>query len=126
MIIIGHPWVESQVFRKTSSLAEIKASTSSEILLFDSLLTSQDLVQYCYKNTIAYAVEVASLKEAVFANALEAKYLLCSKAQAKEIQEMAQEYLFDTRVLVKITNEDEIDAIAKLGIDGVIFKEAIR
>jgi hypothetical protein len=41
------------------------------------------------------------------------------------IQPIAQEYLFDTRILVLIHNEKEISKISRAGIDGVIFAEAV-
>jgi hypothetical protein len=41
------------------------------------------------------------------------------------IQPIAQEYLFDSKVLVLIHDEKEIVKIARSGIDGVLFAEAI-
>ena len=66
-----------------------------------------------------------TLDDALFANALGAKFMICEEDVALTIQPVAQEYLFDARVLVHIENEKEIAKIAKSGIDGVIFTEAI-
>ena len=125
MIIIGHPWIESQSFRRVSSLSEIEASQPQEVLLLETLERSQPLAKYCHENKLSYAIEIASIKEAVFANALQASYLLCPKIQAKEIQGIAQEYLFDSRILVTIQSEEEIETLAMLGIDAVLFEKAI-
>jgi len=126
MIIIGHPWITSVSFRKVFFQKEVQTSLVNEIIVLAPLAESHDLAMYCDRQTIPYALNVDSLKDAVFANALHAKYILCSIEDAKELQVTAQEYLFDTRILVKIEDESEIDAIAKLGIDGVIFLSAIK
>jgi hypothetical protein len=51
---------------------------------------------------------------------------LCEEDSALMIQPIAQEYLFDTKVLVLIHSSKEISKIARSGIDGVIFAEAIK
>jgi len=125
MIVIGHPWIKSQRFSKVFSVEDIKNTQTNDIVLLESLLDSHRHAQYCQENNIAYAVLTNSLDDAVFANALGAKYMICEKDIALMIQPVAQEYLFDARVLVLIHNEKEISQIAKSGIDGVIFAEAM-
>jgi hypothetical protein len=39
---------------------------------------------------------------------------------------IAQHYLFDTQILVKIISIEEIESLAKIGVDGVVFSEAIK
>jgi len=125
MIVIGHPWIKSQRFSKVFSVEEIKSTKTDDIVLLEPLVDSHGHAQYCQENNIAYAVLVDSLDDAVFANALGAKYMICEKDVALMIQPIAQEYLFDARVLVLIHNDKEISQIAKSGIDGVIFAEAM-
>ena len=125
MIIIGHPWVESSKFCKVFTQADIKKSSANDIVLLEPLVESKTLATYCHDNDIAYAVTVNSLNEAIFANALGAKYMVCEEDDALIIYPIAQEYLFDTRVLVLVYDEKEIAKIARSGIDGVIFPEAI-
>ena len=125
MIIIGHKWVESPKFCKVFSQDDIKKSTANDIVLLEPLVESKTLATYCHDNDIAYAVTVNSLNEAIFANALGAKYMVCEEEEALIIQTIAQEYLFDTRILVLIYDEKEIAKIARSGVDGVIFPEAI-
>jgi len=125
MIVIGHPWIKSQRFSKVFSVEDIKNTQTNDIVLLEPLLDSHRHAQYCQENNIAYAVLTNSLDDAVFANALGAKYMICEKDVALMIQPVAQEYLFDARVLVLIHNEKEISQIAKSGIDGVIFAEAM-
>ena len=125
MIIIGHPWVESPKFCKVFSKADIKKSQPVDIVLLEPITDSHSLAKYCQENNIPFAVTVNSLKEAIFTNALGAKYIICEEDDALIIYPIAQEYLFDTRVLVLIHDEKEISKIARSGIDGVIFPEAI-
>lgn len=125
MIIIGHPWVESSRFSKVFSEEDIKNSEVNNIVLLEPLVDAIDLAKYCQSNDIPYAVTVNTLTEAIFANALEANFMICEEDDACVIQPIAQEYLFDTKVLVLVHDEKDISKIARSGIDGVIFAEAI-
>ena len=125
MILIGHPWIESPEFCRVFSIEDIKASSSNDILLLEPLVDSHQLAEYCQRNDIVYAVVVNTLEEAIYTNALGAAYMICDEDTALMVQPVAQEYLFDTRVLVLIHSEKEISRIARGGIDGVIFAEAI-
>lgn len=125
MIIIGHPWIESPKFTKIFSVEDILQSQAGCIAVLEPLVDSHEFAAYCQKNDIMYAVPVKTLKEAVIANALGAKYIICEEDDALMIQPIAQEYLFETRVLVLIHDEKEIAKIARSTIDGVIFPDAI-
>ena len=125
MIIIGHPWIESSRFCKVFSQEEIKKSEVNDIVLLEPLVEAIDLAKYCQSNDIPYAVTVNTLNEAIFCNALGANFIICEEDEACVIQPIAQEYLFDTRILVLIHDEKDIVKIARSGIDGVIFAEAI-
>ncbi len=125
MIIMGHPWVDSPKFSKIFSIKELDGVQPGNIPLLEPLTDSQSIASYCQKNDIPYAITVNSLTHAILTNALGAKYMVCEEYVAFIVQPVAQEYLFDTRVLVLIHDEKEISKIARSGIDGVIFPEAI-
>jgi hypothetical protein len=125
MIVKGHPWIKSKSFCKVFSIEDIKTTKADSIVLLEPLVDSHSYAQYCQENSIAYAVVVNTLDDAIFANALGAKYMICEEDAALMIQPMAQEYLFDTRILVLIHSNKDISKIARGGIDGVIFAEAI-
>ena len=125
MIVIGHPWIKSSQFCKVFSIEDIKKSKAEDIVLLEPLVDSHSFAQHCQDSSIVFAVVVNTLDDAIFANALGAKYIICKEDDALMIQPIAQEYLFDTRVLVLIHSEKEISKIASGGIDGVIFSEAI-
>ncbi len=125
MIVVGHPWIKSKKFCKVFSIENIKSCGADSIVLLEPLVDSHGHAQYCKENNIKYAVVVKSLNDAIFSNALGAKYMICEEDDALMIQPIAQEYLFDTRILVLIHNIKEMPKIARGGIDGVIFAEAI-
>jgi len=125
MIIIGHPWIKSNRFFKVFSIEGIKKSEANDIVLLEPLADSHTYAQHCQANAIAFAVVVNTLDDALFANALGAKYIICEEDDALMIQPIAQEYLFDTRILVLIHSEKEISKIARGSVDGVIFADAI-
>ena len=125
MIIIGHPWIKSNRFYKVFSIADIKKSKSDDIILLEPLVESHTYAQHCQANNIPFSVVVNTLDDAIFANALGAKYIICEEDDALMIQPIAQEYLFDARILVLIHSEKEISKIARGRIDGVILPEAI-
>jgi hypothetical protein len=126
MILIGHPWIESQKFHKVFSIEDIKNSNPEDMILLEPLVDSYPYAQYCQKNGIEYAIVVNTLESAIYANALGATYMVCEEESALMIQPIAQEYLFDTKILVLIKSNKEISKIARSGIDGVIFTEAIN
>ena len=125
MIIIGHPWIKSSRFHKIFSIEDIAKTQTNDIVLLEPLGNSYPNAQHCQENDITFAVVVNTLDDALFANALGAKYIICEEDDALMIQPIAQEYLFDTRILVLIHSEKEISKIARGGVDGVIFAEAI-
>jgi len=125
MLIFGHPWIEAPKFRKVFSIKEIMDIDLAEVILLEPLSDSIALAQYCQKSQRNFAVTVNTITEALFANALGSQYLLCQDEDAHKIQAIAQEYLFDTKVLTLIVNNKEIQKMAELSIDGVIFPAAI-
>jgi len=125
MILIGHPWIESPEFCRVYSKEDIEKSRPDQIVLLEPLVDSHALAQHCLNNEIAYAVVVNSLDDAIYANALGAVYMICDEDTALVIQPIAENYLFESKVLVLIHSEKEIAKIARGGIDGVIFAGAI-
>ncbi len=121
MLIFGAKDLATPNFFSVESVEDIKKSSPKDIVLLESFDSPYELAKYCQANNIAYAVEVASIKEAVFASNLGATFILCSFELAKEIQKVADNYLWDTKVLAKISSEDEIENVAIAGVDGAIL-----
>jgi len=120
MKVFGHEWIESERFYAVNKINEIKKTPSNALLKLESLSSSLTIAKYCQTNGLRYALEVESIEEAIFANLLNATYVLCEKKLAKEIMPIAQHYLFDTQILAYI-KKDEIEEMAKVGIDGVVI-----
>jgi len=123
MKIIGHPFFNTISFKTIKSIDEIEHTSSKDILLFNNIEQDIEIIKYADINHLPFAIKVNSIKEAIFAHNLDAKYIFAPKDLAKEIQDIAQNYLFDTLILVEIDSEAEIERFAKLGIDGVLFSK---
>ncbi|MBN2768993.1 MAG: hypothetical protein JXQ68_07800 [Campylobacterales bacterium] len=124
MLIFGYDLIPSRPWCKVSTQKEVASTSSSTVILLG--LNSLDVATYCKEQNVDFALEVESTKEALIASALGASYLLCAQDVAKEIQAIANEYLWIAKVIVPIENEDELEIVARLGIDGVIFAQSIR
>ena len=85
-----------------------------------------DIVNYCSLNNISSAVVISNIQEAIFSNSLNAKYIIVKNSIAKEIQKIAENYMFDAKIITIIKCDDEIENIALDGIDGVIYEELIK
>jgi hypothetical protein len=120
MKIFGHPWIESEQFYVVENEEEIKKTPSNSTLVIE--VFDIELMKYCQKNLLSYMVNVVDIKEAIFANIVGAKYIKVSKALAKELMPIAQNYLFDSQILALISDEKEIEEMARSGIDGVFLK----
>jgi len=125
MLVFGHPWIESPRFIKVFSIDEISKTKADDILLLEPLNVSINIAKYCQKNNLKFAVTVNNTRDAIYVNALGADYMLCQFEQAILIQKIADDYLFDTKVLVVIEDDKSIDMMIKFRIDGVIFSHSI-
>ncbi|MDR2100788.1 MAG: hypothetical protein LBP40_08205 [Campylobacteraceae bacterium] len=125
MIIIGHNLVSFKPFYKIKSNSEA-AKIPSDFTAIFKFAGNEEIIKFCQKNSINFAVETQSIKEALLANALGASYIVVNdKKAAKNIQNLAEDYLFDAKILLKIKNENEIEKAAKSGIDGILFLQGI-
>lgn len=123
MILLGDKNIPYEIITKITKIEEIINTKSNSTILFEY---NQELLDYCCKNSLRYAVIVKNLKEAIYSNALEAKYIICNKDFAKSIQEVADNYMFDSKILAIIQSNEEFEEVAKNQIDGVIYKEILN
>ena len=122
MKIFGHPWIESPPLYRVNTINEIKTTPSNSIVLLHPLSSSLELAKYCQKHHILYALNIQTIKEALFANKLGCTFVICSKELAIILVPIAQNYLFDTEVLAQIEEEIEIEEMAKKSVDGVLYR----
>ena len=125
MIIIGHRYIPSKnLFHVTNIDAIIKTPPSSCIYLEFSE-ENLEIISYAQQNNISFALNVQNITQLLYASNLGASYILLNHQLAKPAQNIANEYLFDAKILCIIEDEKEIEALALEGIDGVIFSNAI-
>jgi len=120
MKIFGHPWIESEQFyvvENQEDIAKTPANVTLKIEVFNI-----ELMKYCQANSLPYMINANDIKEAIFANILNAKYIKASKSLAKELMPIAQNYLFDAQILGVISKDSEIEELAKANVDGAWFK----
>ncbi|RBQ26743.1 MULTISPECIES: hypothetical protein [Arcobacteraceae] len=122
MIIIGDNLVPYEEIFFISRIEEIKNTKPNSILVFNY---DEAIVKYCFQNSLNFAVIVENLKEAIYANSLNAKYIISKIKLAKKIQKVAENYMFDSKILAIIDSNDELENIAKKEIDGIIYRRLL-
>lgn len=122
MILIGDDLVPYEKISTITTIEDIKNTQANSTLLF---FYEEKLLSYCYKNTLLSAVVVSSIKQAIYANALDSKYIICNKDLAIKLQKIAENYMFDSKILSIIQCNDELEDIALNEIDGVIYHKIL-
>ncbi|MDD5406624.1 MAG: hypothetical protein PHE73_06775 [Sulfurovaceae bacterium] len=125
MLVFGHSLIPCKPWYTASSIDDILQPPPSSIILISNLSENSDIAMHCKKNDLPFAVKTESIKDAVIAANLGASYALCEIENTREIQQIANEYLWTMRIITPINDENEIESIALQGIDGVIFKNFI-
>lgn len=121
MIILGHELIPFTPLHKVTKVEDIKRTLPNSTVLFDFL--DKEVLEYCKEQDIPFALHVKSIKDACIANALKAKFIIVDYELSKKVQPIATEYLFDTKILLLIENEMQIELAAENSIDGVIFEK---
>jgi len=122
MILLGDSNIEYENIEKIASIEDIKKSTPNATVIFDF---DFEMLKYTKSNDINSAVTVHSIKEVIYANRLGAKYIIPRINILVQSQKIADNYMFDSKILAVIENSDEIEKIALDEIDGVIYKNIL-
>ncbi|HEX5623086.1 MAG TPA: hypothetical protein VFX57_01470 [Sulfuricurvum sp.] len=125
MLLFGHPLIPSERFYHIESIEAIDKTPSNSVIALFFAPENLDVIAYLRANKIRFALYVASITEAVLAENLDANYLLVHPKNAEEIQKVAEHYLFDAKVLGYIDDEDQLEKLIDMRLDGAIFIEAI-
>ena len=123
MIILGDTLIPFEDIFFIDSIEDIKNTKANSALIF---VYDEKILKYCFENSLNFAVLVNSTKEAIYSNSLGAKYIVSSKTLAKEIQKIAENYMYDSKILAIISSNDEFEEITEAQIDGVIYKELLN
>ncbi len=125
MLIFGHEFIPSEPLYHITDIDSIINTPSSSTLYLEFSEDNLDIVKHLNVNQIEFALDVKNIEELIYASALGAKYILLSREMAKTAQNIAENYLFDAKILTHISDNAEIEELALLGVDGVIFSNAI-
>lgn len=125
MLLFGHKFIKSKEFFHIFDIDSIENTPPSSNIYLEFSEENLDIIEFLKLNHIVFALYVRTITEVIYAAALDASYIIVNKGLAKSAQNIAQNYLFDAKILAHIDDEDEIEEMALLGLDGVIFQEAI-
>jgi len=125
MLLFGHRFIPHHIFFHISDIESIEKTPPASQLYLQFKESNLDIIEHLQQNGLNFALKVANIAEVVYASALGANFIVVDLEIAKEAQNIAENYLFDAKVLVHATKENAIEEVAILGIDGIIFPEAI-
>jgi len=125
MLLFGHSFIPSTPFYHIFDIDMIEKTPPASQLYLQFSKNNLDIIEHMQLNHIPFALSISNITELIYAAALDAKYIIVKKETAKTAQEIAENYLFDAKILVHIDSESDIEEMALLGIDGVLFPEAI-
>ena len=125
MLIFGHKFIPSESLYHIIDIDSITHTPPSSTLYLKFSEENLDIIEHLNVNKIEFALDVNNITELIYASALGAKYISLSREMAKTAQNIAENYLFDAKILAHIRDNDEIEELALLGVDGVIFSNAI-
>lgn len=122
MILLGDKNIEHERLFYVQSIQMIQETPPNSTLLFSYDIS---MMQFCMKNNLNYALKIQNITHAIYANALNARYVIVSMKEAKNIQRVAENYMFDTKVLSIVQNSSQIEAVANDGIDGIVYEDIL-
>ena len=123
MIIIGDKLIPFEEVIYIKNIENIKNTKANSTIIFNY---NEETLKYSYENELPVAVIVKSIKEAIYCNSLNIKYIISEKNLACEIQKIADNYMYDSKNLVIIDSNEEFEQTAIAQIDGVIYRELIN
>jgi len=125
MLLFGHPYIDFEPFYHIYESSEIELSPPNSTLMVQFNAESLDVIKHMQQNGLNFALEVETLSELVFAHNLRARYIIVKGEFAEDAQAIAENYLFDAKILCRLQNEGDLEEKIRAGIDGVIYPQAI-
>jgi hypothetical protein len=123
MILIGDKNIPYEDIKKIDSKKDILSTKPQSTALFNF---DVEILKYTQSNTINSAVVVSNIKEVIYSSSLNARYIIVEKDLSKIAQKIADNYMFDSKILIIIKDENEIEQSAIDEIDGVIYLDRIE
>ena len=125
MLLFGHRFIPSHSFYHVLDIESIANTPPSSTIYIEFCENNLDIITHANLNQITSSLYVKNITELIYASSLGASFIMVNKELAKKAHYIATEYLFDAKIIVFIEDEKEIEELALLGIDGIIFSNAI-
>ncbi len=125
MLLFGHRFIQNESFYHITDIDAISKTPNSSKVFLEFSEDNLDIIDYLNANSVAFVLSVQNITELIYASSLKASYILVQKELAKTAQEIAESYLFDAKILVHLEREKDIEEMALLSIDGILFSDAI-
>ncbi len=119
MIILGHKLISYEPFYFVKDIEGIKGVKKGGAVAF---YFNEEMIEFCQNQKITFAICITSDIEAIISNGAGAQILICPTNLALRVQELAEYYLFDSKVAV--VAEDLGEAL-QLKVDMAILPNAI-
>ena len=123
MKIIGDNLIPFEDFFKVLSIEDIKNTKPNSMIFFDF---NEELLKYSNSENLNFLVYVSSIKEAIYASNFNAKYIICKNKLAKKLQKIADNYMWDSKILTIIKSSDDLEKVAIEEIDGAIYSHLLE
>lgn len=125
MLLFGHRFISNDSLYHVLSIDSISNTPSSSTIHIDFTEDNLDIIEHARVNNISFSLSVNNVLEIIYASALGASFIVVHNDIAHQAHKLATDYLFDAKILVLIEKEMQIEELALLGVDGVIFSNAI-
>ncbi len=123
MILIGDENISYEIIERINKIQDIQNSKPNSTILFDFDI---EILKYTNLNDIKSAVLVKDIKEVIYASSLDAFYIIPISDILIKTQKIANSYMFDSKILAVIENDEELEQMALEEIDGVIYKKILE
>lgn len=125
MLLFGHRFIESDSFYHVLDIDSISNTPPSSIIHIEFKEENLDIIQHAELNQIKTSLCCKNVTDIIYAESLGASFIVIHKELAEVANKLANDYLFDAKILVLIEDEEDIEELALIGVDGVIFASAI-
>lgn len=123
MIILGDLRIACEKITPICAVEDIAHTQNNTTLLYHFDFA---LLTYTQKNLLHSCVVVNTLQELLYASKFGVRYIAVEKSLGKRAQQIADNYMFDSQILVIIEDETELLPTALAEIDGVIYKKVVE
>ena len=125
MLLFGHPYIDFEPFYHIDEIESIGLTPPNSTLYLRFKEENLDIIRHMQHNGLSFALEAADVSEVVFAHNLGASYIIVNEKLARSAQNVAENYLFDAKILCRLEEGADLKEKIIEGIDGAIFPEAI-